>query len=318
MRNTNVIYHTVRDASGRWQNYFGLVESAVSGGPLGFAAVGCAGTGDALQVVGVGTDGQLYHAIRNPDGSWQKSFGSVASEVSGGPGEFMEVACGGVGGDLHVVATGSDQQIYHTIRDASGHWQDTFGLIESQVSGGPRVFETVSCASVGTELQVAGAAGSIYHTIRDASGHWQTPFGLIESGVSGGPAEGFRGVGCAGAGEILEVVGVGSHGELYHTIRNPDGSWQNFFGLIESRVCGGPAKGFGRADCAGVGDVLEIAGLGSDGQLYHTIRNPDGSWQNFFGLIEAQVTGGPLQFTAVSCARVGADLHIVGGAFLSG
>jgi hypothetical protein len=266
MSNTNVIYHTVRHSSGQWQNYFGLVESEVSGGPPGFAAVGCAGTGDALQVVGVGTDAQLYHTSRKADGTWQNYFGAIASEVSGGPGEFVEVACGGVGGDMHVMATGFDQKLYHTIRDASGDWQSTFGLIESQVTGGPRAFETVSCAGVGgSELQVAAAAGSIYHTIRDASGHWQNPFGVVESEVSGGPTQGFRAAGCAGAGDILEVVGVGS-----------------------------------------------------DGELYHTIRNSDGSWQNFFGLIESQVTGGPLQFTAVGCTGVGSDLHVVGGAFLGG
>ena len=30
---------------------------------------------------------------------------------------------------------GNDKLIYHTVRDASGHWQNYFGLIESQVTG---------------------------------------------------------------------------------------------------------------------------------------------------------------------------------------
>src|SRR5258708_26254841 len=42
--------------------------------------------------------------------------------------------------------------------------------------------------------------------------------------------------------------------ELYHTIRNADGSWQNFFGFVEGQVQGGPPQ-LGMVGCPGVGDV---------------------------------------------------------------
>jgi hypothetical protein len=47
---------------------------------------------------------------------------------------------------------------------------------------------------------------------------------------------------------------------------------------------------------------LHVVGVGSDGNLWHTIRNPDGSWQSPFGLIGDQVSGRPPSFRAVACA----------------
>ncbi len=49
---------------------------------------------------------------------------------------------------------------------------------------------------------------------------------------------------------------------------------------------------------------LEVVGVGG-GQLWHTIRNADGSWQPFFGLIETQEKNNPGPFTAISAAGVG-------------
>jgi len=42
------------------------------------------------------------------------------------------------------------------------------------------------------------------------------------------------------------------------------------------------------------------------GQLWHTIRNADGSWQSSFGLIESQESNNPGPFTAIGAAGVGA------------
>jgi len=49
---------------------------------------------------------------------------------------------------------------------------------------------------------------------------------------------------------------------------------------------------------------LELVGI-AGGQLWHTIRNADGSWQPFFGLIETQESNNPGPFTAISAAGVG-------------
>jgi hypothetical protein len=208
----------------------------------------------------------------------------------------------------------TDALLWHTIRYPTT-WQAFFGQIEGSVTGGPQSFTNVTCGTVdGQSLQVVGVGsdGQLWHTIRNAAGTWQNFFGQIEGAVSGGPPR-FTAVACAGTGAGLQVVGVGSDGQLWHTIRNAAGTgWQNFFGLIEGGVTGGPPR-FTDVSCGTVdGQSLQVVGVGSDGQLWHTIRNAAGTWQNFFGLIEGAVSGGPSSFTAVACAGTGAGLQLVG------
>jgi hypothetical protein len=97
------------------------------------------------------------------------------------------------------------------------------------------------------------------------------------------------------------VVGVGNDGKLWHTIRYPDGSWTAGFDLIESQSAGGPGS-FTAVGCGSTGQGLQVVGVGNDGNLWHTIRYPGGSWTAGFGLIENQSAGGPSRFTAVGCA----------------
>ena len=46
--------------------------------------------------------------------------------------------------------------------------------------------------------------------------------------------------------------------------------------------------------------------------MWHTIRHADGSWQPFFGDVKAVHPNDPGSFTAVGCAGVNGELHIVG------
>jgi hypothetical protein len=150
------LYHTIRNAEGSWQPTFGLVEDQVTGGPAGFAAVGCAGVGEVMHLVGVGTDAQLYHTFRDATGGWQNDFGPVRDQVTGGPAEFHQVSCAGTGAALQVVGLGADEQLYHTIRNADGGWQNYFGPVKDQVTGGPAGFRQLSCGGTGDALQVVG------------------------------------------------------------------------------------------------------------------------------------------------------------------
>jgi len=104
-------------------------------------------------------------------------------------------------------------------------------------------------------------------------------------------------------------VGIAG-GQLWHTIRHSDQSWQPFFGLIEGVESNNPGA-FSAISCAGVGDQLQVVGI-AGGQLWHTIRHSDQSWQPFFGLIEGVESNNPGAFSAVSCAGVGDQLHVVG------
>jgi hypothetical protein len=61
-----------------------------------FTDVSCAGVGGALQVVGV-VNGNLWHTIRNFDGSWGPTFGLIEGQEHNNPGVFTDVSCAGVG-----------------------------------------------------------------------------------------------------------------------------------------------------------------------------------------------------------------------------
>jgi hypothetical protein len=255
-----------------------------------------------------GLERQLWHTIRNADGSWQSAFGLIEGQESNNPGPFGWVACGGVGNQLQLTGQ-AGWQLWHTIRNADGSWQPFFGLIEGQESNNPGPFNEIGCAGVGDQLQVVGVVnGQLWHTIRNADGSWQSAFGLIEGQESNNPGR-FRAVSCAGVGDQLQVVGIVG-GQLWHTIRNADGSWQPFFGLIEGQESNNPGV-FSAVGCAGVGDQLQVVGI-VGGQLWHTIRNADGSWQSAFGLVEGQESNNPGVFSAVGCAGVGDQLQVVG------
>lgn len=308
------LWHTIRFANGSWQASFGLIEGQSAGGAPSYTDVadGSADT-QALQVVGVGSDGKLWHTIRNANGSWQASFGLIESQSSGGPPSFSRVGCGGANSSLHVVGVGSDGKLWHTIRNPNGSWQASFGLIENQSSGGPASFRDVAAGSAdGQAVQVVGVGsdGKLWHTIRNANGSWQASFGLIESQSAGGPPS-FSRVACGGANGSLHVVGVGSDGKLWHTIRNSNGSWQASFGLIESQSSGGPPSFTDVAARSADGQALQVVGVGSDGKLWHTIRNAGGNWQSSFGLVESQSSGGPASFQYVGCGSAG-GLQVVG------
>ena len=104
-------------------------------------------------------------------------------------------------------------------------------------------------------------------------------------------------------------MGIAQNGELWHTIRHSDGSWQSSFGLIQGQESN-DAGPFTRIGCAGVGDELQLVGI-ARGQLCHTIRHSDSTWQPTFGLVESQERNDPGAFTFVSCVGVGTDLHVV-------
>jgi hypothetical protein len=207
------LWHTIRNSGGGWQSTFGLIEAQEHNNPGAFTAVSCAAVGDQLQIVGV-AGGQLWHTIRNGDGSWQSTFGLIESQEHNNPGAFTAVSCAGFGnqsplgdGQLHFVGVAGGQ-LWHTIRNAAGNWQSSFGLIETQEHNNPGAFTAVSCAAVGDQLQIVGiAGGQLWHTVRNAAGNWQSSFGLIETQEHNNPGA-FTCVSCAGVGNELQLVGL--------------------------------------------------------------------------------------------------------------
>jgi hypothetical protein len=156
----------------------------------------------------------------------------------------------------------------------------------------------------------------LWHTIRYENGTWQNYFGYVDGQETNAADTGaWTAISCAGGGSYipLQLVGV-SDGQLWHTIRYVDGTWQNFFGLVESQEANAAAPGNFTAIscCEGPDDTLHVVGVANDlGQLWHTARSPNGTWQNSFDQVTSELLW-PGEFTAISCAGVGETLELVG------
>lgn len=253
------------------------------------------------------SNGNLLHTIRFANNSWQPFIGNVENQ-SGERGVFINTDCSGDNNQLHVCGVTSDGRLWHTIRFGSGGWQGFFGDIEGQ-TGDRGAFVKVACGMVGNDLHVCGitADGRIWHTIRYSNGSWQNFFGDIESQT--GESGTFRDIACSAVGNNLHVCAITTSGRILHTIRYNSGSWQGFFGDIESQT--GESGSFTRVACAGIGNDLHVCGVTNTGRILHTIRFGNTSWQPFFGDIEGQ-TGDAGTFREVACASSLNQLHVCG------
>jgi hypothetical protein len=96
---------------------------------------------------------------------------------------------------------------------------------------------------------------------------------------------------------------------MWHTIRNPDGSWYPFYGLVESQERNNPG-GFIDVACAAYGGQLHVVGLTAlERQLWYTVREPDGTWQQNY--VQIALQNDPGQFWSVACAVIGYQLHVI-------
>ena len=268
------MWHTMRNPlpGWPWWPWYVLIESQEQNDPGPFTAVSCAGVGGSLHVVGLSQDGQMWHTIRNEDGTWQRFYGLIEGQEQNNPGPFTAVSCAGVIGGwgfipqifLHVVGLTQDGQLWHTIRKPDGSWQPKYDPIPGQDATGQDASRT-------------------------------------------GP---FMTVSCAGVGDLLQVVGLSPDGQMWHTILNRDGTWLPTYGLIEAQEQNNPGP-FLDVSCAGVIDSLEVVGLSQDGQMWHTIRHPN-SWQPAYDRVESNEINNPGSFLDVSCAGTTTSLHVIG------
>jgi hypothetical protein len=141
--------------------------------------------------------GNLYHTIRFP-ASWQP-WGNVSAVVQNNPGNIIGFTCASIGENLHVVAIGQNEELYHTIRFKDGSWQP-WGNVSAVVQNNPGKFFRVACASIGENLHVVaiGQDGNLYHTIRFPAS-WQ-PWGNVSAVVQNNPGGQFGGISCARIG----------------------------------------------------------------------------------------------------------------------
>jgi len=285
--------HTVRGPGGHW-SAFEPLSTPLGAGTI--KAVSCAGVGESMHVIAVGDQGaqtNLWHSVRKPAGTWQANFGNVKDP--GQDRDFSAAACAGVGTNLHVVAV-EGGQLWHTIRRSGGSWQTNFAHLPSPSDDGAGPATAIGCAGIGGSLHVVVVIdGALWHTVRNANGTWQKAFGKVKVPAAAGA---FFAVACAGSAGALHVLGTASRGSksnLWNTIRKPDGSWLSQFGNVNDpggrggvvvprgvSTASARPRTFADAGCAGVYQDLQVVGL-VDGQIWHTIRRPNGTWQPNFG-----------------------------------
>jgi hypothetical protein len=117
--------------------------------------------------------------------------------------------------------------------------------------------------------------------------------------------------------DFLHLAAVDRHGTIWHTIRNPDGSWTPFGNV--NAVVGQPGGAFSQAAAAqsDLPGELDLAGLDGHGTIWHTIRHPNGSWEPFGNVNRAvaAVNGSfPASFSwaAIAGGPGAGGLHVTG------
>lgn len=311
------LYHASCRADSQWPA-FAVIDAELDDRPPGFVGASVTDVDGALMLVGVGTDGELYHTIGNPDGRWQDFVGLRDGLVGGGPRDFYAAASGNCGGVFHVVGLGSDGLLYHAASKPGRGWQGEFERIDPQLPGGPPAFAAAACAGIEDSLHLVAldTSGQACHAVHHPDGGWQSFRGLGQ--LYDAPSR-FVAIDCAALSDgSLHIVGVGSDARLHHTIRFPDGSWQRYFGVLGGQQYGVVPRFTLSVACAAVGPVLGLVAISSDHRLFHFTRAPDGSWRGSPRFGEGQLRNGSPEFYGVSCASTGEALHVVGGTWQGG
>jgi len=169
---------------------------------------------------------------------------------------------------------------------------------------------TSQLGETATAVGMAGIAGEIHvvistnpeagprtlHTIRRADGSWET-LRIIDRQVKPPRPDFFMQLYCAGAAGQLHICGVTGEGNILHTIRYPDGTWQNHWddlkAILQPPPTGGP---YPRIQCAGndAGELLvtyQAGPLGAETRVLYAFRNANGFWtapssMDYFAILE--------------------------------
>ncbi len=284
------LYSMRRDDAGKWSDY------AAGGGyhvglPSGSVATTLAVAGDQ-EVALYG--GQPYDSGQPGAGALVPGYSIIQ------PGLFTELVGAAVGRDSHYAGLVMGTP-WHTLRRGDGSWQDRFRNMNEPQNNRPGLFGTLGMAGVGSDLHVVGAVGgSPWHTFRRGDGSWQGFWGSVNSVHSNRAGSAMR-IACGGVGSELHVVILTPDGRLHHTLRRGDGSWQGYYGDVNS-VNGGNPGSFTWVGAAGVGDKLHICGVSASG-LWHTFRRADGSWQGEFKNVHSVFPTAPERdYMTVACS----------------
>ncbi|GLV55881.1 hypothetical protein KDH_27250 [Dictyobacter sp. S3.2.2.5] len=167
----------------------------------------------------------------------------------------------------------------------------------------PHALTSLSCTS--------DTPGNLVVALSDSSGgamlmtRWEpdryddiaTWSGPIDVKSSAGNPGSVSAISCASpADNELHVCAVTSDGNLWHTIRHPNGAW-DAFGYVKGQT-GNPGPIHAVACASPNPGEVHICVITSDGRFWHTIRHPNGAWDLF-----NTRSGFPSPAIAVGCTR---------------
>ena len=140
-----------------------------------------------------------------------------------------------------------------------------------QVSSAGRAYDLYLCAVTDD--------GGLWMTIRQANGHWAPFIDVRQRARSRGH---FTDVDVAIVNGEMHVCGITNDGHLWHAIRRDDTSWAAFEDIETNAGDRGSFVSVATAGGFFGGSSLQVAGVTSDGRLWHTILQArSGSWSPF-------------------------------------
>jgi PKD domain/Right handed beta helix region len=198
--------------------------------PTGVTArwVGIAGMPNgSSQLIAISSTGQLWHTVRNANGTWQTTgWGSPTGSTG-----FVRASITAMpNGSSQLVAVTTTGVLMHNIRNANGSWQGWRALpqpgvkiVDASIAGLP---------DGSSQILEVTSTGVMKHNIRLSSGAWQATgwgipkgFGSVKQvSISSTSVFGSK----YGPGTTVMSV-VNSAGAIENAFRNPDGSWDMWY-----------------------------------------------------------------------------------------
>ncbi|MFC1410938.1 hypothetical protein ACEZCY_15510 [Streptacidiphilus sp. N1-12] len=273
----HTFYHELRNTNGTWTGFKALAGAAGAATFAGNEEAIAAMPDGSAQVLGIGENGFLYHEVRNTDGTWtgfKPLDGLDGNPNFGGP----DVAITGLpDGSSQVVGIGNNNDLYFRIRNADGTWTP-FSLIPGNGGAASMGAKKVAVAGMpdgSSQVLAYGSDGKLYLDVRSAAGSWSgwsALDGYGDSAYFSGPDLSIAAL-PDGSSQIL-VIGL--DGMVYHEVRSAAGVYSGF-----APVTGVSTAKMGATAVAITGmpdGTAQVAVVGTDGNVWHRVRNTDGTW----------------------------------------
>ncbi|MFH8336520.1 hypothetical protein [Streptomyces sp. AM6-12] len=260
------------------------------------------------------TSHTFYDTTRQADGTW-----TAPDALSGAGNAFRYVGsrqavAGMPDGSVQVLGIGLDGNVWHNVRGADGRWQGWNALAapdNEHVGFAARDIAITGMPDGSSQVVAVGKDGFVYHNSRHTDGSWQGWAAM--AGGDDGKVKATR-VAAAGMPDgSTQVIVYGGDGSMRLDTRAADGSWSGW----------STVPGVGAPDFAGSSLSIaalpdgssQLAAVGLDGDVWHTVHRADGTWTGWGRPAGPQ--GGAMRATAVSLtgmpdgdsqvAAVGAD-----------